>query len=44
MLYSQENDQEDGDGDIDVDKTGFDALRGKFIKSYNKNVLFSFAL
>ena len=25
-------------------KPGFDALRGKFIKSYNGNVLFSFAL
>ena len=44
MQNSQENSQEDDDDVIDTDKTGFDALRGKFIKSYNGNVLFSFAL
>ena len=44
MQNSQENSQEDDDDVIDTDKTGFDALGGKFIKSYNGNVLFSFAL
>ena len=44
MQNSQEIDSEDSDPEIDAEKTGFDALRGKFIKSYNGNVLFSFAL
>ena len=36
--------EEDSASEFDTSKTGFDAIRGWFIKSYNGNLSFSFAL